>query len=248
MLIQADKIKQIEIDLNENQTGKISDLYFDDLFWRIRYIGIAASRNNKINFIVLSGYYLTDLSNRSEFLPGLHQLNFTAENESQMALKHWQQFPEEQTNPGQEWPLVKLPRGSISDARLFQIFDSIYPFNQKSYHYLQSHLRTQNAIIGLDINAENGPAGKVGDIIIEVHSWKIRYLMVYVSEGSQSGKDVIISPTWIKKIEWQNNNVFLDLKKQAIFDSPAYNPDKPLTNEFELKVLRHYSHARSGFK
>lgn len=244
MLVNAHKLKKMPIVLSEQDTGKITDFHFDDLFWRIRHIGIKAGGHNKINFIVVSRYQTGDQQSDPEFFPLYKPLNYNEDGKARMELKRWNEFS--QTPVYQAGPLVKIRQGNFNEQHIYEAYKNVSSSDEKDYQYLRAHIREIRAIIKSDLICSNGKAGWIKDVIIETNNWKIRYLVVQASDGNRSEKDILISPTWIKKIEWQNNDVYLNVNKNAILDSPAYDPEKPITNDFELRILRYYSDVRSG--
>ena len=55
----------------------------------------------------------------------------------------------------------------------------------------------------------------------------------------------MISPLWIKEIDWADNTVHIELSRRAIENSPDWSPDVPLDRNYEQLLHRHY--GRSGY-
>ena len=55
------------------------------------------------------------------------------------------------------------------------------------------HLRSSNAVIGHHIGATDGEIGHLEDLLIDDHTWAIRYLIVNTSNW-WSGHRVLVSP------------------------------------------------------
>ncbi len=75
-------------------------------------------------------------------------------------------------------------------------------------------------------------------------TWAIRYLIVSTSKW-WGGHDVLIAPEWIDDINWSEGRFVVDLSRQAIKDSPAYDSAKPLTRDLETGTCKHY--GRDGY-
>jgi len=80
----------------------------------------------------------------------------------------------------------------------------------------------------------------VTDFIIDDETWAIRYLIVDTGNW-WPGKIVLVSPRWIKRISWSESNVYVDLSRATIKQSPAYHAGTPLNREYEEELHRHYN-------
>jgi hypothetical protein len=101
-------------------------------------------------------------------------------------------------------------------------------------------LRSTNAVTGYAIQAEDGEIGHVDDFIIDDRTWAIRYLIIDTGNW-WPGKMVLVSPRWIKRISWSESNVYVDLSRETIKQSPEYKNGTPLSREYEADLHRHYN-------
>jgi hypothetical protein len=53
--------------------------------------------------------------------------------------------------------------------------------------------------------------------------WGIRYIIVDTRDWWR-GERVLISPLSVRKIDWANKLIHLDVDRQKVKDSPRYNP------------------------
>jgi len=83
------------------------------------------------------------------------------------------------------------------------------------------HLRSSNAVIGHHIEAADGEIGHLEDLLIDDHTWAIRYLIVNTSNWWR-GRRVVVSPDCIKDVSWSEAKVSVDLTRQAVSDLPLY--------------------------
>jgi uncharacterized protein YrrD len=103
----------------------------------------------------------------------------------------------------------------------------------------EAHLRSAKEVKGYSIQASNEEFGHVDDFIIEEDTWKIRYLVID-TKNWWFGKKVLISPDWIKDVSWGTHKVYIDLPKERIKQGPEYDPNQPITPEFEQRVHNVY--------
>ena len=81
------------------------------------------------------------------------------------------------------------------------------------------HLRSSNAVIGHHIEATDGDIGHVEDLLVDDHTWAIRYLIVDTSNW-WGGHRVLVAPRWITDVSWSEAKVSVDLTRQAVRDAP----------------------------
>ena len=78
--------------------------------------------------------------------------------------------------------------------------------------------------------------GRISDMIIDDTDWQILYFVVDTNNLFPWSKKVILPIEVIDKISFSDREARVDMTKEAIKDSPEYNPDDAVNAEFE-KVL-----------
>jgi sporulation protein YlmC with PRC-barrel domain len=101
-----------------------------------------------------------------------------------------------------------------------------------------AELRSTSEIKGYSIHASDGKIGEVEDFIIDDSCWKLDFLVVDTGNWFP-GKKVLISPKWIKEINWAEAAVMADATVEQVKNSPAYDADQPI-NELYKKTLHDY--------
>jgi hypothetical protein len=107
------------------------------------------------------------------------------------------------------------------------------------------HLRSVEAVIGYHIHASDGEIGHTKDFLIEDADWSIRYLVVD-TKNWWPGKKVLISPRSIKEINWSAQLVNIDVDRQKVKDSPAFDASLTIDGAFEEKFLTYYGIKFAG--
>jgi hypothetical protein len=102
------------------------------------------------------------------------------------------------------------------------------------------HLRSSREVIGYYIRALDGEIGHVEDFIVEDETWVIRYVVVDTKNWLPWGKNVIVSPSWIERVDWADERVIVDLKKDIIEKSPDFDASKPVNREYEVRLYDYY--------
>jgi hypothetical protein len=101
------------------------------------------------------------------------------------------------------------------------------------------HLRSVGEVTGYYIHARDDGIGHVEEFLIEDESWKVRYLVID-TKNWWPGKMVLVSPQWIKEIRWSNRQVFVDLTREQVRNSPEYDPMTTLGRDYERRLFGHY--------
>jgi hypothetical protein len=101
------------------------------------------------------------------------------------------------------------------------------------------HLRSVGDTIDHAIHAGDGDVGHVDDFLVDDDGWRIRYMIVDTGTWLP-GHKVLIAPQWIKEFDWSEARVIVDLTRDAIKKSPAYEPGRPIARDYESQLHGHY--------
>jgi sporulation protein YlmC with PRC-barrel domain len=93
-----------------------------------------------------------------------------------------------------------------------------------------THLRSTKEVLGYHIQAEDGEVGHVQDFLFDDESWHIHYMVVDTSDW-WFGRRVIISPTSVKRVDWAERQVSVDLKRETIQHGPEFDPGTLLNRD-----------------
>ena len=102
-----------------------------------------------------------------------------------------------------------------------------------------SHLRSSHAVTGYHIQATDGDIGHVEDYMVDDHIWAIRYMIVDTTNW-WAGKKVLVAPAWIGQVDWARSKVHVTVTREQIKNSPEYDPTRPLERAYETQLYEHY--------
>jgi len=92
-------------------------------------------------------------------------------------------------------------------------------------------------LIGCEvIGQDGGSAGSVTDLLINVHSWEVRYLII-----RNESKCFLLAPQWIHSTEIDENHIMVDLPVAALLQAPRYSGMHDLSRGYEESLYRHYT-------
>lgn len=242
MLRRFTAIKNFALAASDGIAGKVRDLYFDDHSWTVRYVGVdtggwltgrqvllAPPSFEKIDEAAeLIGVQLT--KKQIEDIPSIDADN-PVSRQHEEDWHHYHGHPAYWLVPdaivtGGPVPVATPERGSSA------------PSESRG----DPHLRSTGEVIGYSIHASDGDIGHVDDFIFDDEQWAIRYLVI--SRSWWRGKKVILSPEWIERVGWEDNQVFVPLTAETIKAAPAWDEAQPITRTFEADLFDYYRRGR----
>ena len=250
MLRNVQQLEGLAIGASDGPVGKVKDFYFDDEAWVLRYVVVDTSKWLGGREVLLSPYSLGRPDWSAETLPvTVTKAQVKNSPDIDTALPVSRQY--ERSYFGYYgYPYYWGGTGLWGDG--------YYPGTQltgmgpdySGYQgYLRApsdeasnqdpHLRSCNAITGYHIHARDGEIGHVQGFILDDSTWSIRYLIVNTSNWWM-GHQVLLSPEWISDVDWVESVVTVSVDRQAVKDSPVYDPAAPLARTDEDALYGHY--------
>ncbi|MGK2863188.1 MAG: PRC-barrel domain-containing protein, partial [Chitinophagaceae bacterium] len=232
----------------DGEIGKVKEFYFDDKSWTIRYL------------IVETGSWL---SGRKVLLSPLAVMNNDWEQETfqvNLTMEQIKNSPPIDTDKpvsrqhemdlygyypwggyywgggmgmgglgmGMSYPLAMNPAVQKEDDIAVEDKSEEDP-----------HLRSTDKVTGYDIKATDGEIGEMEDFIINDNTWAIDFMEVDTGTWFP-GKKVLISPKWIKEINWENSSVVVNASEEQVKNSPEYVPSQELSDSYEANLQNYY--------
>jgi uncharacterized protein YrrD len=230
MLDRAKAITGYLLRARDGDFGKVKDFYFDDRAWTIRYLVadtdkwavgrqilippnalIAVDRDDKYISIALTKKQIEDSPPLRSDKPVSRQFE-----QAYYGFFGWPIY----------WGFEEERAKDEEKARRRNRGDP--------------DLRSAKAVRGYHIHASDGPVGHVDDFIIDDETWAIRYLIVDTKDWLP-GKKVLISPRWIERISWKEQQVFIALSRDAIGRAPEYGDESHVARDYEAALHDHYN-------
>jgi hypothetical protein len=105
--------------------------------------------------------------------------------------------------------------------------------------HLDPHLRSAREVEGYHVAATDGEIGHVEDFLIDDRDWAIHLLGINTGNWLP-GRTVVISPAWLRGIDWSGRRIQVDLSRQQIKHSPAYDPALTPDEGYLERLAAHY--------
>jgi len=245
MLLKTKTIEQCKLKALDGEFGKVSDFYFDDQHWTIRYLVADTGGWITGKQVLISPYALGEAF-KKEHLIGVNltrkQIEDSPSLDSDKPVSRqfeadyshyygwpnywagsgiWGIYPTVMSDPG---PWVE-PDPTLEEAR-------------------DTHLRSTKEVSRYHLHATDGEIGHVDDFIVDDETWAIRYLVVS-THNWWPGKKVLVSPKWIERVSWEEAEVFVNLTREAIKAAPEYTEESFVERDYEVTLYGHYE--RNGY-
>ncbi|MFZ0737280.1 MAG: PRC-barrel domain-containing protein [Candidatus Acidiferrales bacterium] len=238
-------LSQYTIAAIDTDIGKVCDFYFDDEQWTIRYVVVATGdlllgRKVLISPLALQHPAWSPLHihakltwEQVENSPSidLHKpvsRQHEAEHHDHYGLPYYW----EGTGVWGSWPDPK----ALAEAPQAESKSEIKNASK------DVHLRSTHEVTGYHIKATDGEIGHLEDFLFNDETWEIRYAIID-TKNWWPGKQVLLRPQWIDRVSWAEREIFIKMSRKTIRNSPEWNPDLPLSREYELRLHQHYGYA-----
>jgi hypothetical protein len=101
------------------------------------------------------------------------------------------------------------------------------------------HLRSCQRVIGYQVHASDGDIGHIQGMLVDEDTWAIRFLVVDTSRW-WSGQQVLIAPSWISGLSWEDSRISVTMTREAVQSSPRFDSTEQLNRQHELDLYSHY--------
>jgi uncharacterized protein YrrD len=227
MLQSLKQIHGNKLGASDGEIGHVKDFYFDDKHWAVRYIVADTGSWIPGRLVLISPHAVGALPLLGKILPvklTRKQIEDSPPIESHKPVSR--QY-EEEYYQYYGWPGY-WEGGSVWGMGGFPILEQgVTPSSDKAHtkaahqKHADVHLRSAEDVTGYQIQTGDDIVGEIADFMVDCESWVICHLVV--NTGSRfSGKKVFLSPTQVNRISWDESKVFVNLGKEAILESPAY--------------------------
>jgi len=249
------------IEATDGALGHVRDFYFDNEAWVIRYLVVETGSWLSSRKVLVSPYSMGEPNWSSEKLPvrlTRDQVRASpsidtdkpVSRRNELDFGGYYGYPNYWGSTGLwgagYYPGTMYPGagGGVSEHAAEQGYRNRMEHLADQHSNDDPHLRSCNAVIQYHIHAADGDIGHVQGMLVDEKSWAIRYLVINTSNW-WLGHEVLVAPEWITEVNWPQRTVNVDLSRQAIKESPHWDPALLPDRPQEAKVYQHY--GRKGY-
>jgi sporulation protein YlmC with PRC-barrel domain len=235
MRLNVESMYGYSIQAVDGELGKVKDFYFDDISWKLRYLVVKTGswllgRKVLISFASIknvdhdSSVFIVDLTcEQVKNSPNI-------DTDKPVYLQHEMMLNAHYMLPDYwiDAPGVILGMNDYLASHEDITCDKeeekeLKKEEKKSNH----HLRSTKQIEDYLIHATDGEIGHVKDFIFQKKNWQITELLVE-TRNLLAGRKVLLHAKNILKIEWENSEVYTNISRGDIINSPEFDIEKDL--------------------
>ena len=246
MYRSLEELRGYEIHATDGIIGKVQDFLFDDATWTVRWLVVDTGKFLPGRKVIVppsevqkpdwrSQLFPVDLSKEQiEKSPALDSEKPVSRQQEVQLTKYfgwhpyWVRGPIEGTVPTRDYPGTSdhPPQGSKETAAGEGAGED-------------PHLRSIAEVRGYHIQAEDGGIGHIEDFIVNDDTWTMRYLVID-TRNLIPGKKVMFATSWVHSVSWEESSAFVSVDRQAVKDSPEFDPTNPINREYEDQLYDYY--------
>jgi hypothetical protein len=226
-------IKQLygeKLGASDGEIGHVKDFYFDDQIWVVRYLVADTGTWLTSRQVLLSPHVIGNLYEDGKVMI----VNLTRKQIEDSPPIEWHKPVSRQYEEAYYhyygWPYYWVGDGLWGGMRNFPILEEppkILPNGQTAATNLphkraDAHLRSTQAVKGYHLQATDGTVGHVCDFMMDDKSWAIGQIIVKAGHRF-TAKEVLIPVSKVDRISYEESTVFVNLTKEAVEQSPAYD-------------------------
>jgi len=223
----------LSVVATDGNVGIVQDFYFDDQTWMVRYLIVKGGDWLAGRKVLISPFSLVHPPEK----PGSFPVNLTREQirnspdiNTDKPVYRQQEIQLSEYYPGLDYWGKGSYAGGVANASIIldkRVIEKV--FKKDNEPATDLHLQSILHMTGYRINAIDGELGHVRDFIVNDGTWKLAYIVVETHKFF-GGKKVLVPVGDITKEQWSSSEIYVDITRTAIKDSPVYvNADKTIS-------------------
>lgn len=258
MLRNLKELENFKINATDGDIGHITDFYFDDSAWVVRYIVVNTGTWLSSRKVLISPISVKRLNVQAEVLPltiTKAQVSSSPEIDADLPVARQHEvrymayygYAPYWGGTG-VWGDGMYPNLTLAGASgnhhdraehaQMELADDLR-VDLIGHRSDEPHLRSCDAVTGYHIHATDGDIGHVAGFLIDDDTWAIRYLVIDTSNWWM-GHKALIAPAWIEGVNWTDRSVSVNLSRKLIKQAPPYDAGKPWGREQDIDLYEYY--------
>lgn len=244
------------VQAKDGNIGEITDFYFDDHTWAIRYLVADLGALHRWRKVLLSPVAFKKSNwETKEFIVDLtkDQVSNSPDIDTKKPVSRQH---ERELHEYYDWPVYWNIGGPPVFGGLNTSFtpppfikvdekgERVSSYNPKGN---EPNLQSIKEVTGYAVQADDQTFGAVESFYVDDETWVISYTLVN-SPKMMPGRKILISPHWIKDVSWMDEKIFLDLQLNAIKNCPEFDYSKNVDPEYESKMRDYYINEKLSTK
>lgn len=240
MIFNLSEIKDFSIKTGTGSEFPIVDFIFDTNNWFVQYLVADIKLQNLVKRILISTSVIKSVSfedKRIDVEPNDDLIKKSAESEADLPVSWEREIELAQLF---KWPFRRTNISEMEPEAVRKLARRLALENNLNEKDADPALRSFEEIKGYEIHSENEAIGRMQGLIIDSKDFKIRFLHIEIGGYFGEGQRTLIAPVWVDAFNWDKERIDIAIKKDVLTRSPAYDPEKRITPEFELQLFKYF--------
>jgi uncharacterized protein YrrD len=222
---------------SDDEVGTVEDFLFDFQNWVVRYLVVDSGSWLNRRRLIFSPKAVERLADSQDFLVHLTRevIEKSPRFDPQQPMTRQQEM---EVSEHYGWPF-DFPRVDQSAVPMVEMYSEMREETGQGMRRGVSHLQSLDDVSGYTLEARDGTVGNIQDMLVDDENWRIQYLVVDTG-GILGGRSVLLAAQWIEFVDAEGSTVRVDLSAETIQNSPKYEPDMLIDQEYEERLQDHY--------
>lgn len=239
---ELETLKGYSLQASDGEIGKITDVWFDDDHWTVRYLVVRTGDWLRGREVLLSPAVVRGLNAAREQIAvqlTREQVEKSPPIESEQPVsRHY----ESQLHHDYGWAPYWMG-ADLGTMGPMGVNAATPPEPRQPVHEPRDpHLRSSGEVRGYGMHARDGEIGEVVDFVIHEDDWSIRYLVADTRKWLP-GRKVLLAPSSVQAIRWADREIVIDRGRETLRTAPEYLGPQAIDKLYEVHLYQHYGVA-----
>lgn len=239
---ELETLKGYSLQARDGEIGTITDVWFDDDRWTVRYLVVRTGGWLLGREVLLAPTVIRGLDTAHEHIVvdlSREQVEKSPPVDSaQPVSRHYE------TRLHHHYGWTPYWMGGSFGALGTIGAEAVPPVEQRAplREPPDPHLRSSKEVRGYGMHAIDGEIGEIVDFVIHEQDWTIRYLVADTRKWLP-GRKVLLAPGWVQAIRWSDREIAIDIDRETLRTAPAYKGPNEIDKLYEVHLYQHYGIA-----
>jgi len=246
MFFSTHEMYGYRLQATDGEFGRVTDIYFDDAEWGVRYLVADTGRWLPGQKVLISPVAVGPPDGSQEAIP----VNLTkSEIELGPSIGEHEPVSRQHEHKLMEyfgWPAYWGGLGPYPAAGVLSTqeppadhMSSEGARRDKEQVKTDAHLRSAREVEGYRIQASDGEIGHMERFVVDTEDWYIKFLVVD-TRNWLPGRKVLLAPDWCSGIDWIERLAEVHLTQEQIRNSPEYEGNEPIDPHLVDRLYEYY--------